>query len=119
MNKLNQLEVELSQEEADEVRQLLESGDEAAVKALVDKLAADAALKAKAQELRLRMLRDVVLCVHHWMHEDEHDKVQAVLCIAVALIENQPVSLSQINDLFLALNEGNARRARESCEGNA
>lgn len=119
MSKISQIEVELTEEEATRLRAVMESGDEAAMLAEIKKLDKAANLRQHAQDLRLRLLTDVVRCAHHFMHAEDNEKACALLCATVALIDGESVPLEVLESLFTMLNENRIERAKADCGGSA
>lgn len=119
MSKLHKVEVELTKEEAERVSAIMESGDEAAILAELERLDKAASVRQQATQLRIRLLTDVVRCAHHFSHTGEHDKLGALLCATVGLIDGDTPSLEVLAMLFNMLNENNVQREKDSCEGSA
>jgi hypothetical protein len=113
------VELPLTDAEAAELDKLMASGDEKAMALLIQRLERLAKVQDLAAELRERLLRDVVLVTHHWMHVGNHEKAHAVLCLAAAIVENEPLSDAASDTLAKLLDEGNSDRARFDCQGHA
>jgi hypothetical protein len=119
VNIVHEFEIPLTEEEAEKLRELMDSGDVEAIEKEVVRLKQLATQRDVIQALRVQLMRDVILNVHHWMHEGQIDKALKVLCTAASAISNETVSSADFGALFTALNEGNLERAKHGCEGSA
>jgi hypothetical protein len=118
---MHKIEVELTEEEAAKLRTLMESGDTAAIEKEVERIEQLVAVRDIAKELRMKLMRDVILNAHHYLHEGDEgrDRAMMLLCPTAALLEGETPPLDVLTALFDALNKGNAEREKASCGGTA
>ena len=119
MTKMQKVEIELTEEEAKSIRAVLESGNEDEIAKMVERVEQLASLRQIARDLREKLLRDVVLNAHHWLHEGEEDKALMLLCPMAAILEGEMPPADVIKALTEALNLGNVARAKRDCAGDA
>lgn len=119
MTKMHKVEVELTEEEAKDIRALLESGNEDEIAKMVERVEQLASLRQIARDLREKLLRDVVLNAHHWLHEGDSEKALMLLCPMVTILEGEMPPGEVVRALVDALNFGNMERAKHDCAGSA
>jgi hypothetical protein len=117
MSVLEQIEIELTEEQANEVRALMDSGDEKALGEFIDKLQKLQDTKNEARALRDRMIRDTVLGAYYWLKQGNSDNAYALLAPLAAMFSGQDVPAEIVKAFTECLNHTNGLRAET--RGNA
>jgi hypothetical protein len=119
MSVLEQIEIELTEEQAAEVRTLMDSGDEKALGEFVDKMKRLQEVQGEARALRDRMIRDTILGAFFWLKQGNSDNAYALLGPVVAMFTGKDVPADIIKTFTECLNETNALRAMANVQGHA
>jgi len=109
----------LSDEETATLEKMFAEGDEDGIERVMSKIVAIHALKQETEQLKFRVMQDVLLNAHFLLHENRHDEALSLLCPIVATIEGDPPPMEVVMAVREKLKQVNAEREKSSCEGSA